>query len=75
MDKNDEHTPFGEAVHCVGYQTVLARGTEYVATGKITIGIPFLFPGKEKAEVIAPDKLEWPRLPTRKTQNAAIMRT
>lgn len=56
---NNESPPFGEAVHCVGYQTVLARGTEYVATGKVTIGIPRFFPGKEKAVVIAPDKLEW----------------
>jgi type 1 glutamine amidotransferase len=59
--------PFGDAVHCVGYQTVLARGTEYVATGKVTIGIPRSFPGKEKAVVIAPDKLEWPGLSTRET--------
>ena len=56
---NNKYAPFGEAVHCVGYQTVLARGTEYVATGKVTIGIPSSFPGKEKAVVIAPDKLIW----------------
>lgn len=56
---NDENAPFGEAVHCVGYQTVLARGTEYVATGKVTIGTPSSFPGKENAVVIAPDKVVW----------------
>jgi len=66
---NDERAPFGEAVHCVGYQTVLARGAEYVATGKVTIGIPREFPGKEKPVVIAPDKLEWPGLPARETRN------
>ncbi len=57
---NDEFAPFGASLHCVGFQTVLARGTEYVATGKVTIGIPSSFPGKEKAVVIAPDKLKWP---------------
>ena len=59
---NDEYPPFGEAVHCVGYQTVLARGTEYVATGKVTLGIPESFPGKEKAVVIPPEELEWPSI-------------
>ena len=43
---NDEFPPFGAAVHCVGFQTVLARGTEYVATGKVTIGIPESFRAK-----------------------------
>jgi type 1 glutamine amidotransferase len=57
---NDEYPPYGEAVHCVGYQTVLARGTEFVATGKVTIGIPDSFPSKEKAVVIPPEELEWP---------------
>lgn len=57
---NDEFEPFGAALHCVGFQTVLARGTEYVATGKVTIGIPSSFPSKEKTSVIAPDKLKWP---------------
>jgi len=56
---NDEYEPFGAALHCVGFQTLLARGTEFVATGKVTIGIPDSFPGKEKAVVIPPDELEW----------------
>jgi len=55
-----EREPYGTALHCVGYQTVLARGTEYVATGKVTIGIPDSFPTKDKAVLIAPDKLKWP---------------
>jgi len=52
--------PGGGPLHCVGYQTILARGTEYVATAKVTIGIPDSFPTKEKAVVIAPDKVKWP---------------
>jgi len=43
----------------VGYQTILARGTEYVATGEVTIGIPAAFPTAEASSVVAPDELEW----------------
>jgi type 1 glutamine amidotransferase len=57
---NDEFEPYGAALHCGGFQTVLARGTEYVATGKVTIGIPDSFPTKEKTSVVAPDKVKWP---------------
>lgn len=57
---NDEFEPYGASLHCVGFQAVLARGTEYVATGKVTIGIPESFPGKDKRVVILPEELEWP---------------
>ena len=50
-----------EALHCVGFQTLLARGTEYVATGEVTIGIPDSFPSKKKTVVMAPDKVKWPK--------------
>jgi len=59
------HAPMGHAseinaaLHCVGFQTVLARGTEYVATGKVTIGIPDLFPTKNKAVAVPPKKVKW----------------
>jgi type 1 glutamine amidotransferase len=57
------HLPMGHsndtALQCVGFQTILARGTEYVATGKVTIGIPDSFPGKDKAVVLDADKVEW----------------
>ena len=56
---NDESVPFGASVNCVGFQTVLARGTEYVATGEVTIGIPESFPGAEAPVVIAPDEVIW----------------
>ena len=56
---NDESPPFGVAVHCVGFQTVLARGTEYVATGRVTIGFPDSFPGKEKPAIVAPNEVVW----------------
>jgi type 1 glutamine amidotransferase len=56
---DDQSEPPGAAVSCVGYQTVLARGTEYVATGEVTIGMPGSFPSAEEAVVIPPRELEW----------------
>jgi len=56
---NDEFEPFGVSVECVGFQTVLARGTEYVATGEVTIGIPDSFPGADEPVVVAPEKVVW----------------
>jgi len=58
-DRNDNE-PFGDAVYCVGFQTVFARGVEYVATGEVTIGIPDSFPTKEKSSIVLPDKVKWP---------------
>ena len=56
---NDEFEPFGASLHCVGFQTVLARGTEYVATGAVTLGVPSSFPGADVPVVIAPDEVVW----------------
>lgn len=45
------HTPMGHAeysVECVGFITTLQRGTEWAATGKVTIPIPADFPTAEK---------------------------
>ena len=57
---NDESEPAGASLHCVGFQTVLARGTEYVATGEVTIGVPAAFPGPNEPSAVTPDHLEWP---------------
>ncbi len=41
------HTPMGHAdysMKCVGFQCVLQRGTEWAATGKVTIPVPAKFP-------------------------------
>jgi type 1 glutamine amidotransferase len=40
------------AVRCVGFQTVLARGAEWAATGKVTIPIPANFPTATKESVV-----------------------
>jgi type 1 glutamine amidotransferase len=41
------HTVLGHAdysMRCVGFITTLLRGTEWAATGKVTIGVPDDFP-------------------------------
>ena len=57
---NDESEPAGASLHCVGFQTALARGAEYAATGEVTIGVPAAFPGPNEPSVVAPEGLEWP---------------
>jgi len=45
------HTTLGdnpEPMHCVGFITTLARGTEWAATGKVTQKAPPDFPGPDK---------------------------
>jgi hypothetical protein len=45
------HTLLGrtpDGMTCVGFQTVLARGAEWAATGKVTVRMPSDFPTEEK---------------------------
>ena len=45
------HTPMGHAEYsqeCVGFITTITRGTEWAATGKVTIPVPDDFPTAEK---------------------------
>lgn len=58
------HTPMGhvgstDPVHCVGFQTVLARGTEWAATGEVTIPVPAGFPTADTVRIVEPDELGW----------------
>jgi type 1 glutamine amidotransferase len=49
------HTPMGhdaQAMRCVGFVTTLARGTEWAATGAVTLPIPRDFPTETKASPI-----------------------
>lgn len=48
-----------DALHCVGFQTILARSTEWAATGKVTIAVPEGFPTKDQTSVIEPSKVVW----------------
>jgi hypothetical protein len=36
------------SMRCAGFQTVLGRGTEWAATGKVTLPIPDDFPAADK---------------------------
>ncbi|MCX6868611.1 MAG: ThuA domain-containing protein [Verrucomicrobia bacterium] len=41
----------GAAMSCVGFRTVLARGTEWAATGKVTLAVPADFPKDKPVSV------------------------
>ena len=47
------------AVQCVGFQTLVARGAEYVATGKVTLDVPADFPTKDKPLIVEPAAVKW----------------
>ena len=51
-------------IQCVGFQTIFARGTEFVATGKVTIPIPAEFPTKDKVSIVPADKVTWGKAKT-----------
>ncbi len=49
------HTPMGHdltGMHCVGFVTTLVRGTEWAATGKVTLPIPRNFPQPDTVSVL-----------------------
>jgi uncharacterized protein len=49
------HTPMGHDVNgmrCVGFLTTLARGTEWAATGNVTLPIPPNFPSPDKTSSV-----------------------
>jgi type 1 glutamine amidotransferase len=46
------HTPMGHAdysMKCVGFQSVMLRGTEWAATGSASISLPKEFPSADAA--------------------------
>jgi len=49
------HTPMGHdagSMKCIGFITTLQRGTEWAATGKVTLPIPKEFPTAEKTSTL-----------------------
>jgi type 1 glutamine amidotransferase len=53
------HTPMGHdanAMLCVGFQTTLNRGTEWAATGNVTIPIPANFPTDKNVSIVPKQK-------------------
>ncbi len=61
------HTPMGHtnpvvSVKCVGFQTVLVRGAEWAATGKVTTAVPENFPTADKVSIAEPEAVTWKRV-------------
>ncbi len=48
-----------DGLHCVGFQTILARSVEYAATGKVTLPIPSEFPGLVEVSFRQPHAVTW----------------
>jgi uncharacterized protein len=49
------HTPMGHdatAMSCVGFATTLTRGTEWAATGRVTLAVPKNFPTADKTSTM-----------------------
>jgi type 1 glutamine amidotransferase len=49
------HTPMGHDVNgmrCIGFATTLGRGTEWAATGKVTLPVPSNFPTADKTSTL-----------------------
>jgi type 1 glutamine amidotransferase len=49
------HTPMGHDINsmkCIGFITILRRGTEWAATGRVTIPIPEDFPTSDKTSIM-----------------------
>jgi type 1 glutamine amidotransferase len=50
------HTPMGhdlKGMRCLGFIATLQRGTEWAATGKVTIPLPQSFPGPDKSSSVS----------------------
>ncbi|MEE2712116.1 MAG: ThuA domain-containing protein [Planctomycetota bacterium] len=48
-----------EALHCVGFQTVLARACEWAGTGTVTIPVPKGFPTDKATSITTPSEIRW----------------
>ncbi|MEY4484717.1 MAG: hypothetical protein RL693_2169, partial [Verrucomicrobiota bacterium] len=48
-----------DALYCVGFQTLLARGMQYVATGKVTLDLPAAFKAKNEPDIAPPHRVAW----------------
>ena len=52
-----------DSLYCVGFQTVVARSCEYLATGKVTLPAPAEFPGSGQQSIRPPSQLAWSEPP------------
>lgn len=61
-----------EGLNCVGFQTVLNRSAEYVATGKVSLPVPEGFPQADQVSALSPYQVTWGKgESTREELNAA----
>ncbi|MGH9319283.1 MAG: ThuA domain-containing protein [Vicinamibacteria bacterium] len=51
-----------DALHCVGFQTLLARSAEWAATGAVTIPVPAAFPSASQVSLADPLRGVWLKL-------------
>ncbi len=50
---------FWDALHCVGFQAIVARSCEYLATGRVSLPVPEQFPGPDQPVILTPSKVTW----------------
>ncbi len=48
-----------DSLRCVGFQTVLARSAEYLATGRATLAVRDKFPTPDRTSIELPSALSW----------------
>ncbi len=47
------------SLHCVGFQTVMARSCQWAAGRDVTIDVPDAFPTKSEMSIVHPDDMHW----------------
>ena len=47
------------SLHCVGFQTVLARSCQWAAGRDVTIDVPDEFPPPDEVSIVHPEKMHW----------------
>lgn len=48
-----------DSLYCLGFQTLLARSAEYVATSTVTLDVPAGFPKADTAAIVSPHAVAW----------------
>ena len=61
-----------DSLYCVGFQTIVARSCEYLATGSVSIPIPESFPGTDETSILPPHQVEWKTGTASSASSAAI---
>ncbi|MFP6893752.1 MAG: ThuA domain-containing protein, partial [Opitutales bacterium] len=50
---------YWDGLHCVGFQTIVARSCEYLASGKVTLPVPKKFPKLGEPSIHTPSEVTW----------------